>query len=163
MAERRGHVGAGAVREDAALGDLGGELDHLEAHGGEDDGREFAGALLGGLADALDELADVGEGLAGLDAEALLDRAVGDADAEVESAAAELVDERGLVREVGRLAEVDGLDGGAEGDAVGGEGDGDREAHGVAEAGEVDAGVAAAFELFHEVDGGLAAAGDGGE
>jgi hypothetical protein len=72
-----------------------------------------AAALLRRLAQGGDEVADVGERLAGSDAEALVDGAVGDADAEPEASAAEFVDQRGLAGEVGGLAEVDRLDGGA--------------------------------------------------
>ena len=88
---------------------------------------------------------------------------VRDADAEAEAAGAELVNERRLRREVGRLAEVDRLDGGAERDRLRLEGERDCEAHRVAKAGQVYALVAAAFDLLREFDGGAAASGDGGE
>ena len=88
---------------------------------------------------------------------------VRNADAEVESPAADLVDEGCLSGEVGRLAEVDRLDGCAERDRLRLKSERDGEAHRVAEARQVDAAVSAPLDLLREFDRGGAATGDGGE
>ncbi len=101
--ERFGHVRQRAVSEDEAFAHGARQRDHLLAQPRNDKGRLVAGAWRGVV--LLDEVAHVGQGFAAGHAHPRLHRRVADADAEVETAARNLVDEGGGVGVVGRLAQ----------------------------------------------------------
>ena len=138
------------VRPHRAVADFDREADHLVAQRCQHDRRQPA-HLLGRGAHRADVLAHVAERLAGLHAEPLDDRPVGDADAEAEAAAGDLVQVRRRGGECDRVLQVDRLDGGAELDGGGDVRDREAQAHRVAEAGAVDAREPTPLDLLRQL------------
>ncbi len=159
--ERVLHVGSRAVRPHAAVGDLTRERRHLVAQGGEHDRRQAAVAV--DRPQIADEAADLAERLPGLDAEALVRRAVAHADAEAEAALRDLVEEGRGRREVERVARVDVGDRGAERYALGHHRDAFAQRHAVAHARAEDAAEAEVLDLAGQVERAASPSGNGGE
>ena len=134
MRERGRHVRPRGIGPHRALPDLGGELHHLAAEGGERDRRQLA-RHLSARAEILHELPHVGERLARLDLQPLQRGPVTHPDAEAEARARQLVDERGGVRVVVGMARVDVGDARAERDLARPKGERLAEPEPVAEAG----------------------------
>ncbi len=147
------------VREDESVRDLAGQRHHLAAQRGQHQGRQLSHAR--GAAEALGEVARVGEGPAGDEPETSVHRLVAHADAEVEAPARELVDQRRMRGVVAGVTRVEVGDRGAEGDALGHQRERFAQAHRVAEARAVDALEAAILDLGGELERGAPAARDG--
>src|SRR5215831_1863516 len=106
---------AGRWRSEAAMCDLARKLHHPAAERGEHDRRQIS-HLRRGRGYLADELADVVEGAADLEAEPLVRGPVAHAHPEPEPAARQLVDHGGRLRVVEGMARVDVRDAGAERD-----------------------------------------------
>ena len=105
------------VGEHHALGDLGGERHHLLAQCGENNGRQCADAVIG--FELVDKGAGIGQRLSHGDAEPLMRRAMGDADAKAKAPARDLVDIGRTRREFFGRLRIDWRDRGAEPDPLG--------------------------------------------
>ena len=148
--QRLRHVRQAGIGEQHALGDLGGERHHPLAQCGEHDRRQCADAVIG--FDLFDKGAGIGERLSHGDAEPLMHRAMGDADAKAKPPARDLVDIGRTRREFFGRLRIDWRDRGAERDPFGSECQACALRHVAEPARHIDARKAAPLDLARDIE-----------